>query len=79
MCSVALISCRPQLREAEPLRHIRLSRLLADKLNAAATMHGQKVAAVMAAVDPTIQQQVQAMMAAAGAASGRAPGPGQHA
>lgn len=57
-----------QLREAEPLRHIKLSRLLTDKLNAAAAVHGPKLSAAMAAVDPVIQQQVQAMMAAAGAA-----------
>ena len=55
-----------QLREAEPLRHIRLSRLLADKLAAAAALHGGELAAAMAALDPTIGQQVQAVLAAAG-------------
>jgi hypothetical protein len=57
-----------QLREAEPLRRIRLSKLLAEKLNAAAAQHGPRLSAALAAVDPTIQQQVQGMLAAAAAA-----------
>jgi hypothetical protein len=60
-----------QLREAEPLQHIKLSRLLTDKLNAAAAVHGHKLSAAMAVVDPAIQQQVQAMMTAAAAAAGQ--------
>jgi hypothetical protein len=55
-----------QLREAEPLRNIRLSRLLADKLAAASALHGADFAAAMAALDPAIRQQVQAVLAAAG-------------
>ncbi|WIA20394.1 hypothetical protein OEZ85_004815 [Tetradesmus obliquus] len=57
---------RQALREAEPLRHMRLSRLLADKLAAAAALHGGELAAAMAALDPAIGQQVQAVLAAAG-------------
>lgn len=66
----ALLPYQPclQLREAEPLRHVKLSRLLTDKLNAAAAAHGPKLTAAMAGVDPAIQQQVQAMLTAAGAA-----------
>jgi hypothetical protein len=56
----------PQLRDAEPLRNIRLSRLLADKLAAASSLHGSDLAAAMAALDPAIGQQVQAVLAAAG-------------
>ncbi|KAF6254078.1 hypothetical protein COO60DRAFT_1642619 [Scenedesmus sp. NREL 46B-D3] len=57
---------RQALREAEPLRNVRLSRLLADKLAAAASLHGPDLSAAMAALDPAITQQVQAVLAAAG-------------
>lgn len=72
MCCVCVSACAVvcfQLRAAEPLRHTRLSRLLTDKLNAASAIHGPKLSAAMAAVDPTIQQQAQAMIAAAAAAA----------
>jgi hypothetical protein len=55
-----------QLRDAEPLRNIRLSRLLADKLAAVSSLHGPELAAAMAVLDPAIGQQVQAVLAAAG-------------
>jgi hypothetical protein len=58
--------CLAQLHEAEPLQHMRLSKLLADKLAAAADLHGPELSAAMGALDPTIQQQVQAVLAAAG-------------
>eukprot|EP00878_Enallax_costatus_P033052 GHUV01036429.1.p1 GENE.GHUV01036429.1~~GHUV01036429.1.p1 ORF type:complete len:379 (+),score=66.51 GHUV01036429.1:725-1861(+) len=56
---------RQVLRDAEPLKHVKISRLLADKLAAAAAVHGQDFSAAMAALDPAIGQQLQAVMAAA--------------
>lgn len=56
-----------QLREVEPLRHVVLSKLLADKLAEAAVLYGPDLTAAMAALDPTIGQQVQAVLAAAAA------------
>lgn len=73
VCVSVLAGCKPpasanlQLRAAEPLRHIRLSRLLSDKLHAASVMHGPDLAAAMGALDPAVQQQVQAVLAAASA------------
>jgi len=63
LCCVPLV----QLREAEPLRHVVLSRLLAEKLAEAAALHGPDLAAAMAALDPSVGQQVQAVLAAAAA------------
>lgn len=57
------VSCL-QLRDAEPLRSIKLSRLLADKLAAAAAVHGPELHQRMAQLDPAIAQQVQAVLAA---------------
>lgn len=56
-----------KLRDAEPLRGVRLSRLLADKLAAAAMLHGPELHAAMAALDPEVAGQVQTVLAAAAA------------
>lgn len=63
-----------QLRDAEPLKHMKISRLLVDKLTAGAAVHGLDFAAAMATMDPAIWYQLQAVMEAAKAAAAQAGG-----